>query len=208
MSTPKLIDATPFNPMVIKVHYDGFDWESLKPVCEEMITGAKYAVPLEKDGGRSSVYNHYNQPHENKAFSDFYKFLHPIAKHIIFNEWKLAKIFEYRISNSWVNVHKRHGPTSEHNHAASVLVCATYLNMPENGGYIEFKNPLEYHNTFYPYPIDDEISNWKETNQKATHVFSSWSKQAGGIWVGDNAFMLHYSEEAVGLAICTAKERH
>jgi hypothetical protein len=149
MSTPKLIDSTPFHPMVIKVHYDGFDLEVLKPVCEEMISGAKYAVPLEKGGGRSSVYNHHNQPHENKAFNDFYKFLHPITKHIIFNEWKLAKIFEYRISNSWVNVHKRHGLTSEHNHAASVLVCATYLNLPENGGFIQFKDPLEYHKLFH-----------------------------------------------------------
>jgi len=43
MSTPKLLDVTPFNPMIIKVHYDGFDWEKLKPVCQSMIDGIKDA---------------------------------------------------------------------------------------------------------------------------------------------------------------------
>lgn len=145
MSTPKLIDVTPFHPMVVKVHYDEFDWNLLKPICEEMISGTKYSVDLEVDGGKSSVYNYDNQPHKSKAFGQFYKWLKPICMHIIKEEWKLVKDFEYVISNSWVNVHTNGGITREHNHGACVIVAATYLDLPENGGFIQFKDPLEYH---------------------------------------------------------------
>ena len=37
MSVPKLIDVTPFEPLIIKVHYDGFDFKKLESVCEDLI---------------------------------------------------------------------------------------------------------------------------------------------------------------------------
>ena len=37
MSAPKLIDVTPFEATIIKVNYDGFDWENLRPVCQNLI---------------------------------------------------------------------------------------------------------------------------------------------------------------------------
>jgi hypothetical protein len=37
MPEPKLIDVTPFEPLVIKVHYDGFDFKKLEPICDELI---------------------------------------------------------------------------------------------------------------------------------------------------------------------------
>ena len=42
MSTPKLIDVTPFEPTIIKVHYDGFDWESLRPVCNTIMNSSNW----------------------------------------------------------------------------------------------------------------------------------------------------------------------
>ena len=44
MNTPKLIDVTPFEPLVIKVHYDNWDLESIIPICEKLIKEA----PLKK----------------------------------------------------------------------------------------------------------------------------------------------------------------
>jgi len=73
-------------------------------------------------------------------------------------------------------LHVPGGSTPLHHHGPSVVAISTYLNQPENSGYIEFKNPLEYHNTCYPYPIDDEISNWKEVKTKTGDVvmFPGW----------------------------------
>ena len=41
MSAPKLIDVTPFEATIIKVNYDGFDWENLRPVCQNLINQRK-----------------------------------------------------------------------------------------------------------------------------------------------------------------------
>ena len=55
MSAPKLIDVTPFEPLIIKVHYDGFDWNKLKPICEKMLADAPAMVDLEQNGASSSA---------------------------------------------------------------------------------------------------------------------------------------------------------
>ena len=74
MSAPKLIDVTPFEPLIIKVHYDGFDWNKLKPICEKMLADAPAMVDLEQNGASSSVSNRDNQPHIIEEFSEFYRF--------------------------------------------------------------------------------------------------------------------------------------
>ena len=51
MPAPKLIDVTPFEPLIIKVHYDGFDWKELKPICEKMINQTPTPAELENENG-------------------------------------------------------------------------------------------------------------------------------------------------------------
>ena len=148
MSEIKIIDVTPFEPLIFKVHYDGFNFNKLKPVVQKMIDDTTVPVDLEKDGGRSSVYNRKNQPHFNYAFQHFYDWLKPIYTHIITKEWGFTNVFEYVIGNSWVNVHGRGGITEEHHHGPACLVAATYLNLPKDGGFIQFKDPNEYGKTF------------------------------------------------------------
>ncbi len=46
MSEPKLIDVTPFEPLIIKAHYDGFNWNKLEPVVESLINKTKIKVNL------------------------------------------------------------------------------------------------------------------------------------------------------------------
>jgi uncharacterized protein (TIGR02466 family) len=161
MSAPKLIDVTPFEPLIIKAHYDGFDWNKLEPVVESLIKKTKIKVNLESGDAASSASLPYPQPHNVKELQDFYKWLDPIVQHILLNEWDLYTGHKYQISNSWVNFHGKGGVTEKHHHGATVLTTAAYLQMPEDGGYIEFRDPLEYHKGFYMKNYDDEMFGWK-----------------------------------------------
>lgn len=161
MSAPKLIDVTPFEPLIIKAHYDGFDWKKLEPVCESLIKDTPYKTQLETGDAYSSAPNVNNQPHIMPEFRDFYKWLTPIAKHIMYNEWDLFDRIEIEPSNSWVNFHGEGGTTELHHHGATVLTIAAYLQMPENGGYIQFRDPMEYHKGFHMRKFDEEKWIWK-----------------------------------------------
>lgn len=161
MSVPKLIDVTPFEPLIIKVHYDGFDWNKLKDACERLIKTTSIKVPLEQGDAASSAANMLRQPHVMPEFREYYKWLEPIAQHILLKEWDLYDRHSYRIANSWVNFHGKGGVTKKHHHAATVLTSAAYLNLPEDGGFIEFRDPLEYVKGFYIKNADDEEFGWK-----------------------------------------------
>lgn len=169
MSAPKLIDVTPFEPTIIKVHYDGFDWESLNPVCNTIMGNAKENADLEKGDAKSSVYGKI-QPHLTKEFKSFYDWLMPIAKHIIYEEWFYNSDFKFKIGMSWLNVHKKGGATLEHNHGTVIMVAATYLQLEPGMGYIQFKDPLEYVKTFRP-RYDKNIDDWRTIPAKTGDVF-------------------------------------
>jgi hypothetical protein len=161
MFAPKLIDVTPFEPLIIKAHYDGFDFKKLEPICNELIKNSSVKVHLETGDAASSASNMYKQPHILPELKDYYDWLNKIAQHIILNEWGLYNKHSYLISNSWVNFHGEGGVTERHHHGATVLTTAAYLNMPENAGYIEFRDPLEYNKGFYMKNYDDEMFGWK-----------------------------------------------
>ena len=161
MSVPKLIDVTPFEPLIIKVHYDGFDFKKLESVCEDLIKTTNIKTHLETGNAASSAPNKNKAPHIMNEFKEFYKWLDNIAQHIILNEWGMFKGHEYKVSNSWVNFHGEGGATEKHHHGPTTLTSAAYLNMPEKGGYIQFRDPLEYHKGFYVKQYDDEIYGWK-----------------------------------------------
>ena len=173
MSVPKLIDVTPFEPLVIKVHYDGFDWNILEGICNELINTTKYKAELEENDAKSSVFNE-KMPHKIKEFQSFYDWLEPIVEHVIKNEWGYAKTPSYKIFNSWVNLHKKHGVTLEHNHGATTLVAATYLKMPKDSGFIQFKDPMEYGKSANYH--EELVWDWKTVEAKTGDVllFPGW----------------------------------
>jgi uncharacterized protein (TIGR02466 family) len=174
MSEQVMYDITPFPPMVLKVNYDKFNLPKVMEFCERVTSQTKATGDTNWAGGEYA--GELDIPHKNPIFKDFYNWLTPIVYDVIINKYGFSKDYEYKILNSWINLHVPGGNTPLHHHGPSVVAISTYLYMPENGGYIEFKNPLEYHNTFYPYPIDDEISNWKETKTKTGDVvmFPGW----------------------------------
>ena len=174
MNTTKLIDVNPFYPLIIKVNYDGFNWNELKPICQSMIDGATFNPNVENSYGHSSVYNVNNQPHLNPAFEEFYKWLKPITDHIIYDTKNILNNYRYAPVTSWVNVHNNGGVTLEHEHGSAILVAATYLDIPDGSGFIEFKDPFEYQNGFLP--RENDLHNWKSVSAKTgdTLLFPGW----------------------------------
>jgi uncharacterized protein (TIGR02466 family) len=161
MSTPKLIDVTPFEPLIIKAHYDYFNFKKLEPACNRLISGIERKTHLEKGNANSSATNVNIQPHIMPEFKEFYNWLNPIASHILYNEYGLFDKIEYKISNSWVNFHGEGGETAIHHHGDTALTVAAYLQLPEDGGFIQFKDPMEYQKGFHIRKYDDEFWMWK-----------------------------------------------
>jgi uncharacterized protein (TIGR02466 family) len=147
MEALKLIDATPFNPLVIKSHYD-FNWDELKPICRNLINTAPHQTDLEKNNGKSSSTNPQS-PHMIYQFNSFYKWLSPMIEHVIVKEWGYDPKLKYGIVQSWVNVHNKTGVTIEHAHGAAIMAISTYLQLPKDSGFIEYKDPMEYTKNFH-----------------------------------------------------------
>jgi uncharacterized protein (TIGR02466 family) len=168
-------DVTPFDPIVLKVHYDGFDWKKLKPICDNLIKTTNSQIYLE-NGNAGSTVNNKLRPDAMPEFADFYKWLDPIAQYIITDVWGFNRDFEYAVRNSWINYHGYGGETLEHHHGHSVLSLAAYLQFPDNSGFIEYRDPNEYQKTFFPKDTDDLLSNWKEVKATTGDVvmFPGW----------------------------------
>ena len=169
-------DVTPFDPLVLKVHYDGFDWKKLEPVCEEIMKSVKMQVHLETGDAKSSAPNQQTPPHKRKEFADFYKFIEPISQKILKKYWGFFENGRYAISNSWINYHGKGGATAIHHHGPAALTMAAYLNLPKDGGYIQFKDPLEYHKGHFLKNIDEELYDWKTLKAETGDViiFPGW----------------------------------
>ena len=56
------------------------------------------------------------------------------------------------------------------------MVAATYLNLPENGGFIQFKDPLEYQRGVNMRETGEELAIWKTIPAKTGDVllFPGW----------------------------------
>ena len=54
------------------------------------------------------------------------------------------------IERSWINCHNKGGYTGEHLHHGINLACACYLNVPDNSGGLQIKNPLSSYDTGEP----------------------------------------------------------
>jgi uncharacterized protein (TIGR02466 family) len=176
MNSPKLIDVTPFEPIIIKTHYNGWDWKKMEPVCEDLIKTTNIKTHLEEGDAYSSAPNTIKQPHVIQEFQPFFDFIKPVVDHILFSEWGLYKHHHYIVSNSWVNFHGMGGTTINHHHGATALTLACYLNLPENGGYIQYLDPLEYQKGFHLKENGDDMWNWRTVRAKTGDVlmFPGW----------------------------------
>ena len=116
----------PHSPYLYKAHYD-FNWDELKPICEQMIQN-NFEIPILKKG--KSSYTYKTQPHEMAIFSSFYDWLLNITKSITKESIGLSFPDALKVANSWVNLQENGGHTTEHNHAHVAFGVATYLLVP------------------------------------------------------------------------------
>ena len=179
MYIPQLTEVNLFDPLIFKSHFYQWDWNKIEPLCEEWIGEKPRQIYLEQGNAASSVANANEiKPHQHPDFQQFYKWVKPIADNIMFKKWKLSKDFDYKIVNSWVNVHGEGGVTEIHDHGPTTLVITAYLNLPENGGFIQFKDPLEYHHAHLIKEFDTELGSWRTLPAKTGDVvmFPGWMR--------------------------------
>ena len=173
MSENILYDVTPFPPMILKAKYNWDNKNDAIKWCDNLVNSTN---PKEGTHWATGTSIKDKVPHFSPTFKKFYEYLNKVAMDVIVNQYGYDGNMEFAIQNSWINLHIPGGSTSIHHHGPAVLSVAAYLHMPDNGGYIEFKDPLEYNKGYFPTPIDDEISNWKEVKTKTGDIvmFPGW----------------------------------
>jgi uncharacterized protein (TIGR02466 family) len=162
----------PHSSYMYKLHYE-FDWDLLAPICHELISTTPQGLSLVVNGHTS--HQNKKQPHKIKEFTPYFDWLKFMVTEVATKGMGYSKNFhDYRIKNSWVNVHEKDGITTAHNHSNTFMVAASYLNMPENGGFFECKDPLEYVKGEYYY--DDPMWMWKQipTISGDVLIFPAW----------------------------------
>lgn len=178
MDNNVILNLYPFRPLILKLEYSGFDKNVIIPVCEDFLGKTEKNSYLEFGEAKSSVTNPV-MPHLLPEFRDFYEWLFPKMMIIFRDAWFFNDDYEFYITNSWVNLHKKGGFTQEHLHSGCHMVVSTYLDIPEDSGFIEFKDPMEiyYHNHDY---TDGDITGeiWKpiETKTNDVLIFPGWIK--------------------------------
>lgn len=159
---------------IFKIHYD-FDFKTLRPLCKDIMNSASPDFPLVENGG--STHQHRMQPHKLPEFKDYFIWLKMMVREIAVHGMGYSTVYhKYSITNSWLNVHYRGGKTHAHNHSNTFMAAAAYLYMPENGGFIEAKDPLEDLKGFYYHDTHDWM--WREIPVVSGDilVFPGWLK--------------------------------
>lgn len=159
---------------IFKIHYD-FDFKTLRPLCKDIMNSASPDFPLVENGG--STHQHRMQPHKLPEFKDYFTWLKMMVREIAVHGMGYSTVYhKYSITNSWLNVHYRGGKTHAHNHSNTFMAAAAYLYMPENGGFIEAKDPLEDLKGFYYHDTHDWM--WREIPVVSGDilVFPGWLK--------------------------------
>jgi uncharacterized protein (TIGR02466 family) len=168
----------PYPPIVFKAHYDGFTDEHVE-ISREILSNAPMGgtLSLEEGDARSSVYNQQLPPHGHPAFKDFYDWQHKVAQYVMFDQLKLMSSMPYWISNSWVNCHNKGGTTLSHAHGMCALSITAYLQLPKDGGYIEFKDPHFDLRSIHTHNNDEKsLFEWREVSAVTGDVlfFPGW----------------------------------
>ena len=159
---------------IFKIHYD-FDFKTLRPLCKDIMNSASPDFPLVENGG--STHQHRMQAHKLPEFKDYFTWLKMMVREIAVHGMGYSTVYhKYSITNSWLNVHYRGGKTHPHNHSNTFMAAAAYLHMPENGGFLEAKDPLEDLKGFYYHDTHDWM--WREIPVVSGDilVFPGWLK--------------------------------
>lgn len=137
-----------FPPEIWKYKYE-FDYEILGPKIQKLFDLVDENSKLEKGNSVSTVsLPREIQPH---TWDELANFQHWLGEKIAFirHEYRFTNGYS-EVTESWFNRHGQTGETLEHNHNNVTFAVAAYIKLTPGSGYIEFKDPLEYHKTQYP----------------------------------------------------------
>lgn len=168
------IHIEPFPRLIWKFNYE-FPYSSLHSLVQETKQHTPENSKLEQGEAFSTAANQHTPPHTWEVLQDFKNWLvDPLD--FMWQEFNFREHGNLDVLNSWINTHKRNGVTLEHNHNQALFVVTSYLSLPKNSGYIEFRDPLEYHkgNT----PMEPEENLWRAVPCKTNDVliFPAWLK--------------------------------
>lgn len=171
---PNGIVVDPFPNLIWKYHYD-FNIDELRPKILNAIEQYGGLSALETGASQSTIAGPYEErPHRWPELQPFIHWL----EHALEFQWTHHNYVyvEKRIGESWFNIHKKTGETLEHHHNGIGLVVTCYISLPENGGFIEFRDPLEYHKAHTPIIPEQEL--WKQIECKSGDIliFPGWLK--------------------------------
>lgn len=157
------------NSYIWKGQFPG-DLTSVKNRAYQLLqTSNHLSSVLTTDGGVSSV-DDTNGPHMWDESIELLDWMTTHAQQVL-KEWQFFDQGTY-IDGSWVNLHPPGAWTMEHSHGGASISIVVYLDQPENGGNLEFQNPLFYHWSGYP----KENTLWQEVTVKTGDVlmFPGW----------------------------------
>ena len=162
-----------WKPLVWKFQYD-FPQERLISKLNDLKEKIILPSSLEIGDAFSTVsVDEEHRPHFWEELKNFNNFLQEKIA-FLWDEYEFKMKNHSHIQESWFNVHANTGTTLEHYHNNINFVITSYIKLPKNSGYIEFRDPLEYHwsNT----PIIPEQKLWTEVKCKTNDVliFPGW----------------------------------
>jgi len=158
-----------FAPIIWKGHYNG-DMLSVRDRAYRLLqTSKRLDSSLTTDGGVSSVTDR-DAPHMWPESAELIKWLTSQASQRL-KDWKFFQTNAI-IDGSWVNLHPPGAWTKDHSHGIAAISVVLYLDQPEDGGNLEFQNPLFYQ--WSGYPKENEL--WKTVEIKTGDVlmFPGW----------------------------------
>jgi len=178
-------------PLYFKEHVPVENQDAILKHCDDILATIKDQHGLEIGPAKTS-YEQSNRVGDNLKIlnTDLFTYLMPKvweAISYVSKEWML-EYNAYHITQCWTNRHYPGGKTKFHKHGATTqMVIAYYLNVPENGGNLLIKDPMEYHWAGYN-------SNKSDLNNQEGWVVPV---QTGDMVVMPN-FLTHGSEENTG----------
>lgn len=166
-------NVDPFPKLIWKFKYN-FPFEDIIDRINYLSTETPKNSNLEAGAAFSTVAAPFDPPHAWPELRDFREWLQTPLDFV----WQHHNFRQYNTSvmNSWINIHKKSGVTLEHNHSHTPLVITAYLKLPTDSGFIEFRDPLEYHKTNTPITPEEEL--WKAVPCKTNDIliFPGWIK--------------------------------
>lgn len=163
-----------FPPDIWKFHFD-FKYDELKPKIDNLFKIVEENSILEHGDALSTVsLERHHQPHTWSEMLEFQEWLGERIKEI-----RRAHAFTVgysEVMNSWFNKHLKDGVTLEHNHNYSTFVVTSYIHLPEDSGFIEFKDPLEYHKNSYPIFPEESLYRSIPCKTNDVLIFPGWLK--------------------------------